>query len=83
MMDRFNYFINKQQEDEMYRNEMRYKEIYYSEIEKRNEEVYNLKHDLKNKLTGLLYLVKQQDMEHLSEQIGFIFEELKRVDAKS
>ena len=83
MMDRFNYFINKQQEDEMYRNEMRYKEIYYSEIEKRNEEVYNLKHDLKNKLTGLLYLVKQQDMEHLSEQIGFIFEELERIDAKS
>lgn len=83
MMDRFNYFLNKQHEDEMYRNEMHYKEIYYSEIEKRNEEVHNLKHDLKNKLTGLLYLVKRQDMEHLSEQIGFIFEELERIDAKS
>ena len=83
MMDRINYFLNKQHEDELYRSEMHYKEIYYSEIEKRNEEVHNLKHDLKNKLTGLLYLVEKQDMEHLSEQIGYIFEELEKIDAKS
>ncbi|MBQ4522875.1 MAG: GHKL domain-containing protein [Lachnospiraceae bacterium] len=83
MMDRFNILLRKRHEDELYRNEMYYKEVYYSELEKRNEYVQNLKHDLKNKLYGLVYFVKKRDMDQLSEQISVIYEELGKIDATS
>ena len=31
MMERFNYLVQKQYEDAMYREEMHYKDIYYEE----------------------------------------------------
>lgn len=83
MMERFNYLMQKQHEDELYKEEMYYKEIYYSEVEKRNEYVQNLKHDLKNKLFGLHYLVEKQDMEALAEQIGGFCKELEQIDESS
>lgn len=83
MMERFNFLMQKQHEDEMYRKEMYYKETYYAEVEKRNEFVQNLKHDLKNKLFGLHYLVEKQDMEALAEQIGGLCQELEQIDENS
>lgn len=83
MMERFNFLMQKQHEDEMYWKEMYYKETYYAEVEKRNEFVQNLKHDLKNKLFGLHYLVEKQDMEALAEQIGGLCQELEQIDENS
>lgn len=83
MIERFNNLLRKRHEDELYRNEMYYKEVYYSELERRNEYVQNLKHDLKNKLYGLVYLIKKRDMDQLSEQINVIYEELGKIDATS
>lgn len=83
MMERFNYLMQKQHEDELYRKEMYYKETYYAEVEKRNEFVQNLKHDLKNKLFGLHYLIEKQDMEALAEQIGGLCQELEQIDENS
>lgn len=70
----------KQHEDAVYRKEMYYKEMYYGELEKRNEYVRNLKHDLKNKLYGLVYCVKTGEMEQLSKQLDVIYEELGKLD---
>lgn len=70
----------KQHEDAVYRKEMYYKEMYYGELEKRNEYVRNLKHDLKNKLYGLVYCVKTGEMEQLSKQLDVIYEELGKID---
>lgn len=53
MMERFNYLVQKQYEDAMYREEMHYKDIYYEEAEKQNKEVQKLKHDMKHKLHEL------------------------------
>ena len=47
MMERFNYLVQKQYEDAMYKEEMHYKDIYYEEAEKQNKEVQKLKHDMK------------------------------------
>ena len=62
MMERFNYLAKKKHEDEMYRKEMYYKEQYYSEVDRRHEYVHNLKHDMKNKLIELHYLVEHGDI---------------------
>lgn len=83
MMERFNYLVEKKHEDELYREEMYYKEIYYSEVEKRNEEVQNLRHDMKNKLFGLHYLLEKGDMKTFSEQIGLFCRELEQIDEGS
>lgn len=83
MLERFNYLVEKRHEDELYREEMYYKEIYYSEVEKRNEEVQNLRHDMKNKLFGLHYLLEKGDMKTLSEQIGLFCVELEQIDEGS
>lgn len=83
MMERFIYLARKRHEDEMYRKEMYYKEIYYSEAEKRNEYVHNLKHDMKNKLIGLHYLLEQGDMQGLSEQLNGYCRELEKIDENS
>lgn len=80
MMERFLYLARKRHKDEMYRKEMYYKEIYYSEVEKRNEYVHNLKHDMKNKLIGLHYLLEQGDMQGLSEQLNGYCRELEKID---
>lgn len=83
MMERFNYLMRKQHEDEMYREEMFYKETYYVEVEKRDEYVQNLKHDLKNKLFELHYLTEKGDMKALAGQIGGLCQELEQIDENS
>ena len=80
MMERFVYLSHKQHEDEMYRKEMYYKEIYYTEVEQRNEYVQNLRHDIKNKLIELHYLLDKGDLEAVQEHISRYNEELTRID---
>lgn len=80
MMERFNYLAKRRHEDEMYRKEMHYKEVYYSEIDKRNEYVHNLKHDMKNKLIELHYLLEKGDIQGLSEQLTIYCDELDKID---
>ena len=83
MMERFETLTRKQHDDEMYRKEMRYKEIYYSEMEKRNEYIQNLKHDIKNRMITLYYFVEKGDMQGVEEQLKGYSEELEKIDGKS
>lgn len=82
MMERFNYLVQKQYEDAMYREEMHYKDIYYEEAEKQNKEVQKLKHDMKHKLHELYHLVENSDGHELSEKIGAMCMEFEQIDEK-
>lgn len=82
MMERFNYLVQKQYEDAMYREEMHYKDIYYEEAEKQNKEVQKLKHDMKHKLHELYNLVENSDGQELSEKIGAMCKEFEQIDEK-
>lgn len=82
MMERFNYLVQKQYEDAMYREEMHYKDIYYEEAEKQNKEVQKLKHDMKHKLHELYHLVENSDGQELSEKIGAMCKEFEQIDEK-
>ena len=83
MMERFNYLAKKRHEDEMYRKEMYYKEQYYSEVERRNEYVHNLKHDMKNKLIELLYLLEKGDIQGVAGKLSIYCDELEKIDENS
>ncbi len=41
---------------------MRYQEIYYRELEKRNEDMQVFKHDLKNKLVEMYRFFEEEDI---------------------
>lgn len=82
MMERFSYLMNQRYEDELYREEMKYKETYYNEMEKRNQYIQDLKHNMKNRLYGLLHLLEQNDTEALAERIGVLCAELGKADSK-
>lgn len=83
MIERFSIIVRKQHEDELYIEEMRHKEVYYAEAEKRNEDIQKLKHDLKNKLFGLYHLIVAGDTRTLLEQVQIFCKELEQIDADS
>ncbi len=83
MIERLSYLAKKQNEDELYIEEMHHKEIYYAEAERRNEYVQNLKHDLKNKIFGLHHLIVEGNTEILLEKIKALCSELELIDADS
>ena len=83
MVERFSGLVQKQHEDELYMEEMRHKETYYAEAEKRNKYVHDLKHDLNNRLLGLSHLILAGDMKTLAQQVKNISSELEQIDADS
>jgi len=83
MIERISFHVKKQQEDEIYIEEMRYKEIYYAEAEKRNAYVHKLKHDMENRILGFYHMVAAGDTGTLLEQIAALGRELGQTDEDS
>lgn len=83
MIERISFLVRKQQEDKVYIEEMRYKEMYYAEAEKCNAYVNRLKHDLEKRLLGLHHLIAAGDTETLLEQIVALGRELRQLDEDS
>ncbi len=81
MMERFSYLTQKKHEHELYLEELDYKEEYYNEVEKQNEYVKNLKHNMKNQLSELLYLVEQNNVDKLKKRLYEVNEGLEMVDS--
>lgn len=82
MAEEFTRFLQKHHEEELYQEEIYYQKMYYDEMEKRNQAVQVLKHDLKNRLSGLYYLLEQEETSQIREQVRKIAEELEAVDRK-
>lgn len=80
MMERFSKLMTKRHEDILYKEEMQYKEEYYSELEKRNEYVQNLKHNLKNRVSGWYHLLEKEDLDGLKSQLTGLCRELESMD---
>lgn len=83
MIERISFLVKKQQEDEVYIEEMRYKEVYYAETEKRNMYVHKIKHDLENRLLGLYHLIAVGDTGTLLDQVAVLGREVGEIDADS
>lgn len=83
MIERISFLVKKQQEDELYMEEMHDKEIYYAEAEKRNAYVHKLKHDMENRILGFYHMVAAGDTGMLLEQIAALGRELGQADEES
>ena len=80
MIERISIHVKRQQEDELYIEEMRYKEVYYAEAEKRNAYVQKLRHDMENRILGFYHLAVAGDTGTLLEQIAAMGRELGQAD---
>lgn len=78
--ERFTSLMKERHEDEIYWEEMHYQEVYYREVEKRNDYVQTLKHDLKNRMAGLYYLLEKGTIDQIKEQLRQMYQELETVD---
>ncbi|MFA9375884.1 MAG: ATP-binding protein [Lachnotalea sp.] len=72
---------NQKHEDELYIQEMKHKEVYYAEVQECNENVQNIKHDLKNQL-GTLYDCMDSKSDFAKAKIKELFCELENVDQR-
>lgn len=79
IFNKFNRMTNQKHEDELYIQEMKYKEAYYSQIKEQNEYVQNIKHDLKNQLLTLYdYMDNSSDLA--KNRVKALFSELEHID---
>lgn len=82
VMERLSCYADRKHDDRLYMEEMRHKEEYYRELESRNEYVQNFRHDIKNKLSGLLYLLEKGDTDTIAEQARALYGEIGRADGR-
>lgn len=80
LIDYYGYILMERHENQRYIDEMRHKEMYYNEMDKRNEYVENLKHDIKNKILGLVHLMEKGDVEIFTEKLKALCMDLELAD---
>ena len=79
IFNKFNLILYQKHEDELYIQEMQYKEAYYAEVQECNEYVRDIKHDLKNQLLTL-YDCVDHSSEFAASKIKEFLVELEHVD---
>lgn len=77
MIYRYTLLEESRHEEEILLNEISYNKEYYQDMEKYQEQIQDIKHDMKNRLAALYDLVKEEQggivKEKLSEMLGDIY----------
>ena len=79
VFNKFNDILYQKHEDELYIQEMKYKEAYYAEVKECNEYVQDIKHDLKNRIGALYDSIDSSD-EFAAGKVKELLSELEAVD---
>lgn len=79
LLEKYQKLLEDTQQNEILLQEANAKETYYSEIDKNNCEIRRIKHDLINRLTGIISV---QNKDLMIENILSIVNELKNVEKK-
>ena len=64
MIEKYTTVEEKQHEEEMIQREILYRNEYYQDMERYQEQIQDIRHDMKNRLTGLL-AAAEQGRDHL------------------
>ena len=59
MIEKYTTVEEKQHEEEMIQREILYRNEYYQDMERYQEQIQDIRHDMKNRLTGLLTAAEQ------------------------
>ena len=60
MIEKYTTVEEKQHEEEMIQREILYRNEYYQDMERYQEQIQDIRHDMKNRLTGLLAAAEQE-----------------------
>lgn len=75
LLEKMNRIVRDNREKEMLLQEVRFNELYYSELEKSNLEFAKIRHDMKNRLSAFYHL-EACDIEKMREGIQSLYNEL-------
>lgn len=69
MIEKYTTVEEKQHEEEMIQREILYRNEYYQDMERYQEQIQDIRHDMKNRLTGLLAAAEQGSVELIRDRL--------------
>lgn len=69
MIEQYTTIAEKQHEEEMMQSEVAYRNEYYRDMERYQDQIQNIRHDMKNRLAGLLDAAEQGNKEIIKEKL--------------
>ena len=69
MIEKYTTVEEKQHEEEMIQREILYRNEYYQDMERDQEQIQDIRHDMKNRLTGLLAAAEQGSVELIRDRL--------------
>ncbi len=69
MIEKYTTVEEKQHEEEMIQREILYRNEYYQDMERYQEQIQDIRHDMKNRLTGLLAAAEQGSAELIKDRL--------------
>ena len=69
MIEKYTTVEEKQHEEEMIQREILYRNEYYQDMERYQEQIQDIRHDMKNRLTGLLAAAEQGSAELIRDRL--------------
>lgn len=74
MIEKYTTVEEKQYEEEMIQREILYRNEYYQDMERYQEQIQDIRHDMKNRLTGLLAAAEQGSAELIKDRLQEVLE---------
>lgn len=77
MIEKYTTVEEKQHEEEMIQREILYRNEYYQDMERYQEQIQDIRHDLKNRLTGLLAAAEQGSAELIKDRLQEVLGDIR------
>ena len=77
MIEQYTTVAEKQHEEEMMQREVSYRDEYYRDMERYQDQIQNIRHDMKNRLTGLLDAAEQGNSEIIRDKLQEMLGDIK------
>ena len=77
MIEKYTTVEEKQHEEEMIQTEILYRNEYYQDMERYQEQIQDIRHDMKNRLTGLLAAAEQGSAELIKDRLQEVLGDIR------
>ena len=77
MIEKYTTVEEKQYEEEMIQREILYRNEYYQDMERYQEQIQDIRHDMKNRLTGLLAAAEQGSAELIKDRLQEVLGDIR------
>ena len=82
MIEKYTTVEEKQHEEEMIQREILYRNEYYQDMERYQEQIQDIRHDMKNRLTGLLAAAEQGSAELIKDRLQEVLGDIRLAEEK-